>query len=114
MDNVKSTSMNRRAFFAALAAGAFAPAGMSAFDIRRSLAKEAMKGDRGAAWYRFKIGDMEATVVSDGAIGPFAVSGLYPKVPKEDVDTLAKGEFLLPEKFILQENWCSTMETNWR
>jgi glyoxylase-like metal-dependent hydrolase (beta-lactamase superfamily II) len=100
MDSVKITSMNRRAFFAASAAGAFA----TAFDIRRSLAKEAMKGDRGAAWYRFKIGDMEATVVSDGALGPFTVSGLYPKAPKEDVDALAKGEFLSREKFVLQEN----------
>jgi glyoxylase-like metal-dependent hydrolase (beta-lactamase superfamily II) len=106
MDSVKITSMNRRAFVAASAAGAFA----TAFDIRRSLAKEAMKGDRGAAWYRFKIGDMEATVVSDGAIGPLPVSGLYPKVPKEDVDALAKGEFLSPEKFVVQEN-CLVLNT---
>jgi glyoxylase-like metal-dependent hydrolase (beta-lactamase superfamily II) len=104
MDNVKITSMNRRAFVTALAAGAVSTAGTSAFDIRRSLAKEPMRGDRAAAWYRFKIGDMEATVVSDGFCGPFALGSLYPKVPKEDVDAFAKSEFLSPETFVVQEN----------
>jgi glyoxylase-like metal-dependent hydrolase (beta-lactamase superfamily II) len=69
-----------------------------------------MKDDEGAAWRRFKIGDIEATVVSDGFIGPFALAGLYPKVPKEDVDALAKSEFLDPEKFVIQEN-CLLLNT---
>src|SRR5208337_3403508 len=109
MGNVKITSMNRRAFLAALAAGA-TTAGMSALDIGRTLAKEAMKCDKSAAWYRFKIGDMEATVVSDGVLGPFALTGLYPKAPKEDVDALMRGEFLSPEKFVIQEN-CLVLNT---
>jgi hypothetical protein len=50
MGNIKITSMNRRAFLAALASGAFSTAGMSAFDIRRALAKEPIKGDKGAGW----------------------------------------------------------------
>jgi hypothetical protein len=104
MDNLKITSMNRRAFLAASAAGAFSTA------VIPALAKEAMKGDKSAAWYRFKIGDMEATVVSDGFLGPFALAGLYPKVPKEDVDVLAKSEFLTPEKFVIQEN-CLVLNT---
>jgi hypothetical protein len=111
MDNLKITSMNRRAFLAASAAGAFSTAIISALDIGRALAKEALKGDKCAAWYRFKIGDMEATVVSDGFIGPLALEGaLYPKVPKEDVDALVKGEFLSPEQFVIQEN-CLVLNT---
>lgn len=111
MDNLKITSMNRRAFLAASAAGAFSTAIIGALDIGRALAKEALKGDKCAAWYRFKIGDMEATVVSDGFLGPFALAGaLYPKVPKEDVDALVKSEFLSPEQFIIQEN-CLVLNT---
>jgi glyoxylase-like metal-dependent hydrolase (beta-lactamase superfamily II) len=110
MGAMKITSMNRRAFVAGLARGAFATAGMSALDIRRALAKEAMKGDKSAAWYRFKIGDMEATVVSDGFLGPFPLAGLFPKAPKEDLDALVKSEFLSPEKFALQEN-CLILNT---
>ena len=111
MGNLKIASMNRRAFLAASAAGAFSTAIIPALDIRRALAKEALKGDKCAAWFRFKIGDMEATVVSDGFLGPFALAGgLYPKVPKEDVDALAKGEFLSPEQFVIQEN-CLVLNT---
>lgn len=110
MRNFQFTSMNRRAFLAASAAGAFSAIGMSAFDIRAALAKEAMKGDKSAAWYRFKIGDIEATVVSDGFLGPFELARLYPKAPKEDVDALAKSELLSPDKFVLQEN-CLLLNT---
>ena len=111
MDSLKIASMNRRAFLAASAAGAFSTSIISALDIGTALAKEAMKGDENAAWYRFKIGDMEATVVSDGFIGPLALAGaLYPKAPKEDVDALVKSEFLSPEQFVIQEN-CLVLNT---
>jgi glyoxylase-like metal-dependent hydrolase (beta-lactamase superfamily II) len=84
---------------------------MPALDIRKALAKEALKGDKSAAWYRFKVGDMEATVVSDGFLGPYALATVfYPQVPKEDVDALVKGEFLSPEQFVIQEN-CLVLNT---
>jgi glyoxylase-like metal-dependent hydrolase (beta-lactamase superfamily II) len=108
MGHIKIASMNRRAFVAALATGALSP--LPAFEIDKALAKEAMKGDENAAWYRFKIGDMEATVVSDGFLGPFALAGLFPKAPNEDIDALVKGEFLSPEKFVIQEN-CLVINT---
>jgi glyoxylase-like metal-dependent hydrolase (beta-lactamase superfamily II) len=53
---------------------------------------------------------MEATVVSDGYLGPFPLAGLFPKVPKEDLDALVRSEFLSPEKFALQEN-CLVLNT---
>ena len=111
MGNMNITSMNRRAFVAALATGALSTAGISAFDIDKTLAKEAMKGDKSAAWYRFKIGDIEATVVSDGFLGPFPLAAsFYPQVLKEDVDALVKGEFLSPEQFVIPEN-CLVLNT---
>jgi len=110
MSNLQFTSMNRRAFLAASAAGACSVAGMSALDIRAALAKEAMRGGKSPAWYRFKIGDIEATIISDGYLGPLPLAYLYPKVPKADVDALAKSELLPPDKFVLQEN-CLVLNT---
>jgi hypothetical protein len=83
MDNLTITSMNRRAFLAASVAGAFSTAVMPPLDIRSARAKEALRGDKAAAWYRFKVGDMEATVVSDGFLGPYALAAaFYPQAPK--------------------------------
>jgi glyoxylase-like metal-dependent hydrolase (beta-lactamase superfamily II) len=111
MDNLTITSMNRRAFLAASVAGAFSTAIMPPLDIRSALAKEALRGDKAAAWYRFKVGDMEATVVSDGFLGPYALAAVfYPQAPKEDVDALVKAEFLSPEQFVIQEN-CLVLNT---
>ena len=111
MDNVNVTAMNRRAFLAASAAGALSTAVMQSFDIGAAVAKEALKGDKSAAWYRFKIGDMEATVVSDGFLGPFPLAAsFYPRVRKEDVDALVRGEFLSPEQFVIPEN-CLVLNT---
>jgi len=110
MGNLKVTSMNRRAFLFASAAGALATAGASSEGVSAALAKEAMKDYKNAAWYRFKIGDMEATVVSDGFLGPLPLNALYPKTPKEELDALASGEFLAPDKFVIQEN-CLVLNT---
>jgi hypothetical protein len=110
MGKMKITALNRRAFVAALATRALSTAGISAFDLDETFAKEAIKGDENAAWYRFKIGDMEATVVSDGFLRPFELAGLYPKAPNDDLDALVKGEFLSPKKFVIQEN-CLVLNT---
>ena len=105
MGNLRITSVKTAGRSSRHLAGALSTAGMPALDIRRALAKEALKGDKAAAWYRFKIGDMEATVVSDGFLGPFPLAAaFYPEVRKEDVDALVKGEFLSPEQFAVQEN----------
>ena len=111
MDNLKITSLNRRAFLAASSAGAFSTAIIRELNIPRALAKETLKGDKSAAWYRFKIGDIEATVVSDGFLGPYPLAeAFYPQVPKADVDALVKGEFQSPEQFVIQEN-CLVLNT---
>jgi glyoxylase-like metal-dependent hydrolase (beta-lactamase superfamily II) len=111
MDNLKITSMNRRAFLAASAAGVFSTAIIRELNIPRALAKETLKGDKSAGWYRFKIGDIEATVVSDGFLGPYPLAeAFYPQVPKADVDALVKGEFQSPEQFVIQEN-CLVLNT---
>ena len=60
MSKLKLTSMNRRAFVMSSAVGALSSAALLAFNAAD--AKEAMFGNKAAAWYRFKLGDFEATV----------------------------------------------------
>ena len=68
MFTVKLTSMNRRAFVMSSAAAFLAPAALLALNSDVADAKEAMFGNKAPAWYRFKLGDFEATVVSDGTL----------------------------------------------
>ena len=68
MSELKLTSMNRRAFVISSAAGALSSAALPAFNPGAADAKEAMFGNKAAAWYRFKLGDFEATVISDGTL----------------------------------------------
>ena len=97
-------AMSRRGFMALSAAGAALTLSGAGF------AKETIKGDKSAAWYRFGIGDFEATIVSDGtlALGPFA--NLYPKVSKDDLTGAVTSEFASPDAFVAQEN-CMVLNT---
>src|SRR6185437_13511058 len=88
MFTVKLTSMNRRAFLMGSAAAALAPAALLALNPDAADAKEAMFGNKAPAWYRFKLGDFEATVVSDGTLNLGPAAPHYPKTPKEAVDEL--------------------------
>ena len=110
MSNVKLTSMNRRAFLTASAAGALSSSALLAFDPGLASAKEALFGNKSAAWYRFKLGDFEATVVSDGSLNLGAIARLYPKTPKDAVEGALASQFQSPGAFIVQEN-CLVVNT---
>jgi hypothetical protein len=83
MFTVKLTSMNRRAFLMGSAAAALAPAALLALNPHAADAKEAMFGNKAPAWYRFKLGDFEATVVSDGTLNLGPAAPHYPKPLKK-------------------------------
>ncbi len=68
MSNLKLTGMNRRAFLMASATAALSPLAIAAFEGATALAKAPLAGAKSAAWYRFNIGDFEATVISDGSL----------------------------------------------
>ena len=93
MSKLKVTSMNRRAFVMSSAAGALSAAALLAFNAD---AKEAMIGNKAAAWYRFKLGDFEATVISDGTLNLGPAAALFPKTPKETVEGVIASSFNLP------------------
>src|SRR5580704_19592670 len=104
MSELKLTSMNRRAFVMSSAAGALSSAALLAFNTGAADAKEAMIGNKAPAWYRFKLGDFEATVVSDGTLNLGPAAGLYPKTPKEAVEDVLANQFLPSAHVVVQEN----------
>jgi glyoxylase-like metal-dependent hydrolase (beta-lactamase superfamily II) len=110
MSDVKLTSMSRRAFVMSSAAGVLSSAALLAFKAGTADAKEAMIGNKAPAWYRFKLGDFEATVVSDGTLNLGPAAGLYPKTPKETVEGVLASQFQPTAPVVVQEN-CLVLNT---
>jgi glyoxylase-like metal-dependent hydrolase (beta-lactamase superfamily II) len=56
------------------------------------------------AWYRFSIGDFEATIVSDGPIVLGSVTSEFPDAPKAEVQALLDRDLLPEDPMVLQQN----------
>jgi glyoxylase-like metal-dependent hydrolase (beta-lactamase superfamily II) len=57
------------------------------------------------AFYRFKVGALEATVISDGAIGPMGdPSATFVGAPKEEVGRMLADNFLPTDAVVLEQN----------
>jgi glyoxylase-like metal-dependent hydrolase (beta-lactamase superfamily II) len=56
------------------------------------------------AWYRFRIGEFEATVVSDGALPIGAPAQIFPAAPAEEVASLMRAHFLPADSLTLEQN----------
>ncbi len=55
-------------------------------------------------FYHFKLGDLQGTVVSDGAIGPLAKAGdVYANAPKEEIQQLL-AEAFADEPLVFEQN----------
>lgn len=55
-------------------------------------------------WYRFKLGDFEATVVSDGPLPLGKPEDNFKGLPKEELDRLLKDNFLPSDMVVLEQN----------
>lgn len=55
-------------------------------------------------WYRFKTGDYEATVVSDGPLSLGKPEAAFKGLPKEELDRLLTANFLPPDFVTLEQN----------
>jgi glyoxylase-like metal-dependent hydrolase (beta-lactamase superfamily II) len=69
-----------------------------------ALAKASMASAQAPAFYRFKIGSMEATVASDGPLPVGDPSTLFHGASKEQLSKLLTDHFLNPEKVVLEQN----------
>lgn len=59
---------------------------------------------RPPAWFRFDIGEFEATIVSDGPITLGSVTSEFPDAPKSEVRAILEEEFLPEDPMVLQQN----------
>jgi glyoxylase-like metal-dependent hydrolase (beta-lactamase superfamily II) len=87
-----------------LLAGASAIAAASAFDLH-ALAKAPMQSGQAPAFYRFNIGAIEATVISDGplGLGP-AKEGVFSGVSTEQFTKIQNDNFLPADNVELEQN----------
>lgn len=92
--------LDRRNFLRAGAAAAalpFLPAGTA-----RGAAP--MRNDLPPAWHRFRIGEFEATVVSDGLLPLGRPEPAFPGAPPAEIGQLMRGAFLPPDAANLEQN----------
>ncbi|MEH2511470.1 glyoxylase-like metal-dependent hydrolase (beta-lactamase superfamily II) [Nitrobacteraceae bacterium AZCC 1564] len=61
-------------------------------------------GTQAPYFHRFKLGDAEVTVVSDGPLPLGDPSGAFIGVPKEDVQKMLSDNFLSPANVVLEQN----------
>ena len=90
----------RKALFAG---GALAGAA-AAFDGSKALAKAPLLTTQTPYFYRFPLGKMQITMVSDGPLPLGEASGAFLGASKEDLNKLLTDNFLSPANVVLEQN----------
>jgi glyoxylase-like metal-dependent hydrolase (beta-lactamase superfamily II) len=103
MNHLQSVSLSRRGL---LAGGAATAAVAMAWTVPggTAWAKAPMTNTQAPYFYRFKIGSIEATVVSDGPLPLGEPSGSFLGTSKEEVGKMLSDHFLSPTNVILEQN----------
>jgi glyoxylase-like metal-dependent hydrolase (beta-lactamase superfamily II) len=96
--------LSRRSLLAGSAA--LASAGMLGASLHApALGKAPMANTQAPAFYRFKLGSIEATVISDGAVGPLGdPSAVFTGASKEEISKLLTDNHLAPDTVVLDLN----------
>ena len=78
---------------------------LSGFDIESALAKAAMMKKAGPAFYRFKVGEFEVTVVTDGPLVLGPPSGeIFTGLSKEEMVKILESNYLPTDSVSLEQN----------
>lgn len=112
MDNTTRMGggLNRRSLMAGMgAAGLIGAAGLPG----AASARAPQLGGTIPGWYRFRIGDIEATIISDGLLDLGSATGQFPDAPADDVTAIMQAEFLPVDPMILEQN-CLILNINER
>ena len=94
--------MDRRTFLTA--ASAAAAAGTLELTSGRARAYSPMPSDNAPYLYRFKLGDAQATMVSDGILPLGEPTANFANISKEEIQSELKNNFLPLDKIVLQQN----------
>ncbi|WP_135468142.1 MBL fold metallo-hydrolase [Crenalkalicoccus roseus] len=63
-----------------------------------------MRDDLPPAWHRFRVGEFEATAISDGLLPLGRPEPAFPTAPPEEIASLMRGAFLPPDAANLEQN----------
>ena len=99
----EQNGLSRRLFLGSAAALAGAPA-LATLDATSALAKAPKTNSQAPYFYRFKVGAIEATVVSDGILPLGDPSGAFLGTPKEEISKMLTDSFLDPKNIVLEQN----------
>lgn len=91
------TSLSRRALLGAAAA-------LPALSLGRAEAAAPFRNDLPPAWHRFRIGQFEATVVSDGTLPLGDPAQSFLGVDGPQLEAMLRGAFLNPREANLEQN----------
>lgn len=94
--------MDRRTFLTA--ASAAAAAGTLELTSGRARAYAPMPSDNAPYLYRFKLGDSQATIVSDGILPLGEPTANFANITKDEIQSELKNNFLPLDKIVLQQN----------
>ncbi|MBP0446998.1 MBL fold metallo-hydrolase [Roseomonas sp. SSH11] len=71
---------------------------------REASAAAPFRNDVPPAWYRFRFGENEATIVSDGRLPLGKPEPAFPAAPPQEINALLRGNFLPPDAATLEQN----------
>jgi glyoxylase-like metal-dependent hydrolase (beta-lactamase superfamily II) len=95
--------LSRRGLLAGVSATAAAGLGGTAF-MAPAMAKAPKLNTQAPSFYRFKLGDIEATVVSDGPLPIGESTRVFAGPPKEELNKLISEHFLPTDNIVLDQN----------
>src|SRR5437660_932318 len=99
---LEKASFSRRGLLTGAAAVAAASTlGLSASPAR---ALATMPADQAPYLYRFKLGDAQATIVSDGILPLGDPTSNFTNITKEEIQRQLRDNFLPVDKIVLQQN----------
>lgn len=101
--DVQRFSLSRRRLLTGGAVAATA-IGMGGIPLSVASAKTPAAGTQAPYWYRFKVGSIEGTVVSDGPLPLGEPSGSFLGTSKAEVQQMLTDHFLDPTKVVLEQN----------
>ena len=102
MTYLKTPMLSRRH----LLIGAGAAAGVAATGLAPTIAqaRAPQLGTTVPGWYRFRIGDIEATIISDGLLNLGSANDQFPAAPPDDIARIMAEEFLPVKPMMLEQN----------
>ena len=101
MTYLKTPAISRRHLMIAAGAAGLAASGLMP---RKAAARAPQIGVPVAGWYRFRIGDVEATIISDGLLDLGSANDQFPAAPPDEIAQIMGAEFLPVAPMMLEQN----------